>query len=55
MGEELKKFLEGVGALTELWTVIYNNFRRQGMARHEAAEHTQMMVQTILKMGMDKM
>lgn len=51
MGEELKKFLEGVGALTELWVVIYTNFRKQGVNHKEAIDFTKGMIDCVLKFG----
>lgn len=48
MNEKLKEFLVGIGALTELWMITYNNFRKQGLSHSEALEHTGAFTKSIL-------
>ena len=48
MNEKLKEFLMGVGAMTELWMVTYNNFRKQGLGHTEALEHTTAFTKTLM-------
>lgn len=55
MDENIKKQLEelitGVGAITELWTMVYKNLRNQGMTVTEAATNAKMVVETIFAIG----
>lgn len=48
MNEKLKEFLLGIGALTELWMIRYNNFRKQGLNHFDALEHTGAFTKVIL-------
>ena len=48
MNEKLKEFLMGIGAMTELWMVTYNNFRKQGLGHTEALEHTTAFTKTLM-------
>lgn len=40
MNEHLKSFLNGIGALTEIWTVVYKNFIKQGYGVQDSLTHT---------------
>jgi hypothetical protein len=55
MNENVKKQLEelitGVGAITELWTMVYKNLRDQGLTVTEAAINTKSIVETIFAIG----
>lgn len=48
MNEKLKEFLLGMGVLTELWVVTYNNFRKQGLSHSEALDHTGAFMKTVM-------
>ena len=41
MNEQLKKFINDMGVLCEMWTVVYKSFLAQGMSANEALRHTQ--------------
>ena len=41
MNDALKKFIEGMGALCETWTLTYNKFIEQGYSAKDAMAHTQ--------------
>jgi hypothetical protein len=41
MNENLMQFIKDVGALCEMWTIIYNSFLKQGMNENDALKHTQ--------------
>lgn len=49
MNEKLKEFLLGMGVLTELWVVTYNNFRKQGLSHSEALDHTSAFMKTVME------
>lgn len=49
MNGTLKDFLLGLGALTEMWMITYNNFRNQGLGHAEAIEHTTAFTKVMLK------
>lgn len=46
--EQVKTFLDAMGALTELWYTTYQNFVRLGLQPAEALIHTQAMISTLL-------
>lgn len=41
MNDKLKQFIADIGALCEMWTIIYRSFLNQGMDANEALKHTQ--------------
>lgn len=41
MNEQLQKFINDMGAMCELWMVIYSGFVKLGMGSDEALKHTQ--------------
>ena len=55
MDENMKKQLEdlitGVGAITELWTLVYKNLKNQGMTASEAVINTKAVIETIFAIG----
>lgn len=38
--ERMKEFLISVGLMTEIWTITYNSFKKQGFTTQDALEHT---------------
>lgn len=40
MNDKVQQFINGVGALTEIWIITYNNFIKQGMSAADAMTHT---------------
>lgn len=48
MNEKLKEFLLGIGAMTEMWMITYNNFRKQGLSHSDALEHTTAFTKTLM-------
>ena len=48
MNEKLKDFLNGLGALVELWAVIFNGFKQQGCDDKIALMHTKAFMETII-------
>lgn len=38
--EMVKQLFQGIGFMTEIWTMIYNGFISQGLPHDEAIEHT---------------
>ena len=40
MNDNLKEFIKGMGALTEMWTVTYRGFINQGYSVSDALTHT---------------
>lgn len=37
----LNEFIKSIGMLTEVWVIIYNGFKRQGMHDSDALKHTE--------------
>lgn len=40
MNEQLTNFINGIGMLTEIWSITFNNFKKRGMNDEEAIKHT---------------
>lgn len=38
--EQVKQIIQGLGVMTELWTITYNGFIQQGMNSQDAIMHT---------------
>lgn len=38
--DQMKQFINGLGALTEIWTITYQGFIRQGLNPIDAMTHT---------------
>ena len=48
MDEQIKQFIIGVGALTEMWMVSYRGFIQQGLDHKDALEHTREFMKVVL-------
>lgn len=53
MNGNLKDFLTGIGAMVELWTVIFKGFKAQGYEDKDALTHTKAFMETVIKTGGD--
>ena len=40
MNEKALEFIQGLGALTEIWLLTYTNFKKQGLNDADAFTHT---------------
>ena len=49
MNEKPQEFLQGMGIMTELWMVTYNNFRKQGLSHSESLDHTAAFTKAIME------
>ncbi len=38
--DQVKQIIAGIGVLSELWTITYQGFKRQGMNDDDAIKHT---------------
>ena len=54
MNEKTLKFITSIGAMTEIWMVIYQAFLSRGMSQEEAIIHTKGLYETIFKLLFDK-
>ena len=48
MNEQLKAFINGVGAICEMWMITYNGFIKQGLAHNDAMMHTQGLMKVLI-------
>ena len=48
MNEKVLEFIQGLGALTEIWLITYNNFKKQGLNDSEAFTHTREFMKVML-------
>ena len=53
MNEKVQQLLTGIGALVELWGVIYKGFIGQGLDKREAIDHTAAFMKMIVESSMD--
>ena len=56
--EMVKHLIQGIGLMTEIWTMTYNGFISQGLPHDKAIEHTKafmssMVISTINSIGND--
>lgn len=51
MNDKLIKLINGIGAMSELWVIIYSGFKKQGMTDENAMLHTKNFMEVILKFG----
>lgn len=55
MNEQIDQIIQGVGVMTELWTITFKNFKSHGMNDTDAVIHTKafisIMVGSILGNG----
>lgn len=54
MNENLKQFIKDIGALCEMWTIIYKSFVNQGMTEKDALMHTQAFLTATMNSNMGK-
>lgn len=38
--DQINQIIQGIGTLTELWTITYSGFKRQGLNNDDAVMHT---------------
>lgn len=49
MNEKVKQFIQGIGMLTELWTITYNGFKNQGLNDAESIRNTKEFMSMIME------
>lgn len=50
MNEKLTNLINGLGAFTEMWMVIFANFKAQNMDEEAAIKHTKALMEALLGM-----
>ena len=53
MNEKVQQLLTGIGALIELWGVVYNGFLSRGFSKKEAIDHTAAFMKLIMDNSMN--
>lgn len=38
--DQVNQIIQGLGAITEMWMIVYNNFKQQGLNDEVALAHT---------------
>lgn len=46
--DQLKALMNGIGMMTELWTIAYTGFVGQGMSESDAMRHTKSFMSTMM-------
>ena len=54
MNNKLTEFIKGIGALTEMWTVTYQGFVKQGYSPTDALTHTREFTAAMMTAMMSK-
>ena len=50
MDEKIKNFINGLGALVEMWMIVYRGFISNGCNEREALQHTQAFMKNLITM-----
>ena len=46
--DQVKAIIQGIGLITEMWYITFNNFKKLGMSLEEATEQTKALVSIML-------
>lgn len=46
--DQVKNIIQGIGLLTELWTITYNGFIQQGLSSSESMKHTKELISIMI-------
>ena len=46
--DKVKQLIQGIGLLTELWTITYQGFRQQGLSDAESIKHTRELISVMV-------
>ena len=46
--EKLKEFMQGIGMMTEVWTISYRGFKTQGLNDEDALKNTRYFMSSLL-------
>lgn len=49
MNEQVKQLIQGIGVLTELWTITYNGFKQQGLNDVDSIRNTKELMSIIME------
>lgn len=47
--DQVNQLIAGIGILTELWSITYQGFTKQGMAPEEAVMHTKALMSILVE------
>lgn len=51
--EQVNKLIQGIGAMTELWMITYQGFKRQGLNDEDAVMHTKAIMSIMMESFME--
>ena len=46
--DEVKNIIQGLGAITEMWIIVYSNFKKQGLNDETALVHTKALMSSMM-------
>lgn len=46
--DQVNQIIQGVGLMTELWSITFMNFKNQGMSDAEAITHTKALISIMM-------
>lgn len=47
--DQIKAIIQGIGVMTEMWYITFNNFKKLGMSLEEATEQTKSFMSIMLE------
>lgn len=49
--KQIREVILAIGAMTEMWSVAYNNFLKQGYSPEDARLHTESLMRVVMTMN----
>lgn len=46
--DDVKNIIQGLGAITEMWIIVYDNFKKQGLNDETALVHTKALMSSMM-------
>lgn len=51
--EQVNQLIQGIGAMTELWMITYQGFKRQGLNDEDSVMHTKAIMSIMMESFME--
>lgn len=47
-GDQINQIIQGIGLMTEMYTITYQSFKKQGLGDEEAIKHTKAFISVMM-------
>lgn len=47
-GDQINQIIQGIGLMTEMYTITYQSFKKQGLSDEEAIKHTKAFISVMM-------